>query len=199
MTRDIPIIPTVVVVIAAAIMVALGIWQLGRIEEKAEMIARYEAALVSGEPQVFPAEDGGLGSDDHLYHPTQFQCSEVLSREAIAGRNAKDQTGFVHVARCATPRGPADVKLGWSRSPDSPAYVGGAVSGLIVRGGVDGARVQMTDPIEGLEPIAAPDPKDLPNNHLAYAGQWFFFAATALLIYFFALKARGRARAGKQD
>ena len=42
----------------------------------------------------------------------------------------------------------------------------------------------------GLEPLARPDPADLPNNHLAYAGQWFFFALTALAIYWLALKRR---------
>ena len=44
--------------------------------------------------------------------------------------------------------------------------------------------------------MAAPDPRDLPNNHLAYAGQWFFFALTALVIYILALRRRStRARA----
>ena len=39
------------------------------------------------------------------------------------------------------------------------------------------------EPVAGLQPLAAPDPADLPNNHLAYAGQWFLFALTALVIY----------------
>ena len=52
------------------------------------------------------------------------------------------------------------------------------------------------EPLAGLEPLAAPDPRDLPNNHLAYAGQWFFFALTALVIYILALRRRStRARA----
>ncbi len=40
--------------------------------------------------------------------------------------------------------------------------------------------------------MAPPDPNDLPNNHLAYAGQWFFFALTALVIYWLALRRRWR-------
>jgi surfeit locus 1 family protein len=44
----------------------------------------------------------------------------------------------------------------------------------------------------GLEPLAAPDPANVPNNHLSYAVQWFFFAATALLIYALALRKRWR-------
>jgi surfeit locus 1 family protein len=47
-------------------------------------------------------------------------------------------------------------------------------------------------PQAGLEPLAPPDPGDLPNNHLAYAVQWFFFAATALVIYVLALRRRQR-------
>ncbi|HBM05474.1 MAG TPA: threonine synthase, partial [Erythrobacter sp.] len=49
--------------------------------------------------------------------------------------------------------------------------------------------------VAGLAPLAPPDPRDLPNNHLAYAGQWFFFALTALIIYILALRRRAtRAR-----
>jgi surfeit locus 1 family protein len=47
-------------------------------------------------------------------------------------------------------------------------------------------------PVGGLAANAAPDPADLPNNHLAYAGQWFFFALTALVIYVLALRRRRR-------
>ena len=50
-------------------------------------------------------------------------------------------------------------------------------------------------PQAGLEQLAAPDPNDLPNNHLMYAGQWFFFALTALVIYVLALRKRWRGQA----
>lgn len=193
MTR-IPIIPTVIVVAAAAIMVALGVWQLGRAEEKQQLIARYSAALESGQPRPFPADGGGVLSDDDLFHPTAFECTRVLSREAVSGRSARGASGYAHIARCQTARGPADVKLGWSREPIAPDWPGGVVEGLIVRGGSDGARVQLAEPAQGLEPLAKPDPNDLPNNHLAYAGQWFFFALTALVVYGLALRSRRRKR-----
>jgi surfeit locus 1 family protein len=47
-------------------------------------------------------------------------------------------------------------------------------------------------PVAELAPLAPPDPADIPNNHLAYAGQWFFFALTALVIYVLALRRRWR-------
>ena len=40
-----PIVPTVIVAAAIATMVALGVWQLGRMNEKGALIARYETAL----------------------------------------------------------------------------------------------------------------------------------------------------------
>tara|TARA_B100000749_G_scaffold250516_1_gene215647 strand:+ start:41 stop:217 length:177 start_codon:yes stop_codon:yes gene_type:complete len=43
----------------------------------------------------------------------------------------------------------------------------------------------------GLKPLAPPSVADLPNNHLAYAVQWFLFAAVAVVIYILALRRRG--------
>ena len=49
-----------------------------------------------------------------------------------------------------------------------------------------------TPPLAGLEANAIPDPSEIPNNHFAYAIQWFLFAATALVIYTLALMKRGQ-------
>jgi cytochrome oxidase assembly protein ShyY1 len=43
---------------------------------------------------------------------------------------------------------------------------------------------------EGLKSVAPPSVEDVPNNHLAYAVQWFFFAAVAAFIYVLALNRR---------
>ena len=195
-TKDVPIIPTIIVAAAIATMIALGFWQLDRKNEKEQLIALSAAAMETGEPRPFPADDGGAFAGS-LYHPTAFECTEVLSQTAVAGRNEQGHSGFAQTARCQTGRGEAEVKLGWSQQPQPPEFVGGVVVGLIVPGGVDGARVQAIPPLAGLAPLAKPDPRDLPNNHLAYAGQWFFFALPALVIYILALRRRGRdAKAG---
>ena len=47
-------------------------------------------------------------------------------------------------------------------------------------------------PLAGLAANARPDPRDIPNNHLSYAVQWFLFATTAMVIYLLALRARWR-------
>lgn len=192
--RDFPIIPTVLVLAAAATMVALGIWQLGRSEEKAELIAKYETALSIDEEVAFPAnpegaEDGAYDAEK-LFRRSSFDCREVIGTTSISGKSERGQSGFAHIATCQTDFGPSEVKLGYSRDPNTPDWSGGEVSGVIAQGGRFGVRLQLDEPIEGLQPLAKPDPSDLPNNHLAYAGQWFFFALTALVIYFFALKSR---------
>ena len=192
--RNVPIISTIVVLAAAATMVVLGFWQLGRMDEKEQQIAQYAEALESGDLRNFPSGDGGAESQADLFHPTAFECTDVIAREAISGRSEAGQSGYAQIARCQTARGPADVKLGWSASPDFSDWNGGAVAGLIAPGGRDGARVQLSQPVAGLQPLATPDPNDLPNNHLAYAGQWFFFALTALVIYFLALRSRAKGR-----
>ena len=47
-------------------------------------------------------------------------------------------------------------------------------------------------PANGLEASAPPSLKDVPNNHLAYAVQWFLFAGIAAIIYGLALRRRMR-------
>ena len=71
------------------------------------------------------------------------------------------------------------------------SFFGGPVAGIIAPGGV----LHASQPLPELERLAPPDPKDLPNNHLMYAGQWFFFALTALVIYVLALRKRWRGQA----
>ena len=46
-----------------------------------------------------------------------------------------------------------------------------------------------------LQPRAA----DLPDNHLAYAGQWFLFALTALVIYGLVLRQKLGLGAGRRN
>ncbi len=201
--RDLPIIPTVLVFGAAATMVALGFWQLGRMDEKADLIARYEAALATSDPIGFPSnpdgvEDGAYDPDT-LFRVAAFDCPEVTEATSISGKSERGQSGYAHIATCQTDFGPTEVKLGYSRNPNTPEWSGGAITGRIAPGGRFGARLQLDEPVAGLEPLAKPDPKDLPNNHLAYAGQWFFFALTALVIYWFAVKGRIAGRGRKQS
>jgi surfeit locus 1 family protein len=190
-TRRVPILPTLVVAAAIAAMLALGVWQLRRAEWKAEMIARYSQAQAMSANIPWPGGDAGM--ERALFRWSQFTCERVLGIRTTAATSAAGASGVAQVARCEIAEGgEAEVALGWSRPTQQIAWHGGRVSGIIAPGGTFGGTLHASPPAPGLEPLAPPDPGDLPNNHLADAGQWFFFALTALVIYVLALRRRPR-------
>ena len=180
--RRVPIIPTIIVAVAVATMIGLGVWQLGRMQEKAELLAYYEAASQSSGKADYPLTGAG---NEVWFLESKLNCLGITNREAVAGTSLKGQKGWIHRVTCADG---AVVDLGFSRNTVSPEWTGGEVSGVIA----PGPRLVADPPAAGLEPMARPDPRDLPNNHLAYAGQWFFFALTALVIYVLALRRKRR-------
>jgi surfeit locus 1 family protein len=188
--RRIPIVATIVVLAAVAVMVRLGFWQLDRLEQKEALLARYSQAQTLSSEATWPRTDAE--AQLVLYRHARITCDRVVSLRAIAGRSASDEAGWAHMATCELlGGGKAEVALGWSRDPADRTWNGGEVGGIIGPAGT-GAKLVASPPQAGLEQLAAPDPNDIPNNHLAYAGQWFFFALTALLIYGLALRARWR-------
>lgn len=186
--RKLPILPTLFVLAAVATMIGLGVWQLDRLHQKEAMLARYQAAQVSATEVAWPGH--GAGAEMALYHRSRVDCRSVAGMTTVSGRNAGGDAGLAHVAQCGLADGSTvPVALGWSRNPTSPAWSGGVVAGWIAPG-----PKLVADPAQaGLEANARPDPNDIPNNHLAYAVQWFFFAGVALVIYALALRKRGKA------
>ena len=189
MTRRLPVVATVIVLLAVVIMVGLGFWQIARLHEKEAMIARYTAALALNSDVAWPRN--AAQRETALYRHGSFTCTQVLRQSAQAGRSATGASGWAHVAACRDGPGEAQVVLGWSRAPASPAWSGGEVRGFIA-GSAKAIRLIADPPLAGLQANAAPDPRDLPNNHFAYAVQWFLFAATALVIYAIAVRKRMR-------
>lgn len=187
----IPIIPTVIVAAAIATMIGLGIWQLDRKDEKEALIAQAERSLAARDEVILPSD--AEAREELLYRRTRVECATVQSLTTVAGTSLRGEKGLAQRATCLLADGTtARVDIGFSRRPEPVDWDGGSVAGTIAPGG----RIVATEPLAGLEPLAAPDPRDLPNNHLAYAGQWFFFALTALVIYILALRRRStRARA----
>ena len=186
MTTRIPVIPTVIVAGAIAVMIALGFWQLSRMGEKEALIARAEQNLSISSEVAYPTD--GEGMDEVLYRRTSVECAEVRSITPRAGTSSRGGKGWAQRATCMVPglASPVDIDIGWSLRPETAEWTGGEVRGTIAPGG----RVVSTEGLAGLEPLVSPDPSALPNNHLAYAGQWFFFALTALVIYILALRRR---------
>lgn len=187
MTRRIPVIPTIVVAAAIVTMIALGFWQLDRKGQKEAMLARYERAQATSSLANYPAP--GESIEPVLYRMTRIACAYVGNATTVAGRSLEGASGVAHRAECVLADGQeVTVDLGFSRDPAPVDWSGGEVQGIIAPGG----RVVASVPLAGLSPLAAPDPADVPNNHLAYAGQWFFFALTALVIYILALRRRSQ-------
>lgn len=188
-----PLLPTAVVAAAVAVMLALGFWQLARKGEKEAMIARYAAAQDLAAEVPFPRTEADVSGA--LYRKSRIECRDIVARRTTAGNGADGGTGLAQIVTCRTPEGgTAEIALGLSRSPEPVDWSGGMVTGYLGAAG-EGVRLVASPPVAGLAPLARPDPRDLPNNHLAYAVQWFLFALTAAIIYALALRRRAQDRA----
>lgn len=186
--KRIPVLATIVVLCAVATMIGLGVWQLHRMAWKEELLARYEAALTDDTPVAWPSDTADF--DHVIFRRSSVSCATDTGAAAVSGRNGAGEAGIVHIHECLTADGtPAAIQLGWSRNPAAPPYDGTPATGRIAPYG-DKLRLVADPPLAGLEANASPDPSEIPNNHFAYALQWFFFAATALVIYGLALKRR---------
>ncbi|QNA85983.1 SURF1 family protein [Sphingomonas sp. So64.6b] len=203
--KRIPIVATILVGLAIAIMVALGIWQLQRKGEKEALIAQY--ATNSTLPSIaFPNIPV---NDALLFRKAGAFCLQPVGWTSRAGRNAKGATGWRQIARCRTgAEGPGlTVQIGLARTPDAkPTWTGGEVHGYITHAPDDQPLIAsligksrpktlmlVSDtPLAGLDANPEPDLSAVPNNHLAYAVQWFLFALIAGVIYALALRRRMR-------
>lgn len=185
MLRRLPVLPTLVVVIAVGIMIRLGFWQLDRLAQKEVMLARYANAQKLSSEVAWPNKSTAI--EAALYRHSTVDCTRVLSARSVSGRSARSEAGWAHVARCDLGDGAAaDIVLGWSDGPAVPDWRGGTVTGIIA----PGPRLIASPPLAGLGANAVPDPGSIANNHFAYAIQWFLFALTALVIYALALRKR---------
>ena len=183
---------TLLVALAVAAMVGLGVWQLQRLKWKEALIARYTAAQASPSIRQWPD-----GSDiaPLSYSRVRVVCAAVTGQTAVSGENALHRAGWAHLADCRlAPAGRAAVRMGWSDRPDNAQWSGGAVTGTFLEQRDSSVVIVADPPLAGLQANARPDPRDLPNNHFSYAVQWFLFAATACVIYGIALWKRLKAR-----
>jgi cytochrome oxidase assembly protein ShyY1 len=198
--KRLPVIATVIVGIAVAIMIALGIWQLDRREQKEALIARY-AENQSRPPMAFPAIPMG---DEILFRRANAFCLDPVNETLAAGYNRAGERGWRHLVSCRTgAEGPGfTVDIGWSADFKTRSnWKGGTIEGIIgpmpdqrsviERSLADKAEQPLllvaTAAGGGLQPSATPSLEGISNNHLAYAVQWFLFAGIALAIYGLAL------------
>jgi surfeit locus 1 family protein len=191
MIRRLPLIPTLVVLAAVAVMIGLGLWQLQRAHWKDRVIAQYRQAE-NLPPIIWPTEP--LDADQlPLFRHATGMCLRPVGQRAVAGENRAGEPGYAHIVDCSTGAdGPGmSVEVGWSKNPAARVnWAGGPVSGVVAPDRRSGMRLVAASAPPGLEPSAAPSLGSIPNNHLSYALQWFSFAAIALVIYALALNKR---------
>ena len=191
MIRRLPIIPTIVVALAVAAMIGLGIWQLQRAQWKERLLAQYHAAEKL--PPITWPSTPIKGDRLPLFRQATGLCLRPIGKRAVAGENRAGEPGYVQIIDCATgAEGPGmSVEVGWSKNPNArPDWRGGLVSGTIAPDRLTRMRLVAATAPPGLEPSAPPSIASIPNNHRAYAVQWFSFAAIALIIYGLALRKR---------
>ena len=199
MTRRVPIVSTLLVALAVATMIGLGFWQLQRRTEKLALL-RELAANPARPPVAFPNPPLG---ERLLFRRTSAMCLKPVSF-ALEGAG---RDGFRVIAQCSTgAEGPGfAAQLGTTHDAAfKPPWRGGMISGLINqapnhsplvaslfgRGTPRTLMIVADTPAPGLSPSQPATLASIPNNHLAYAVQWFLFAAVALTIYALALRKR---------
>jgi surfeit locus 1 family protein len=197
--KRIPVFATILVVLTVAAMIGLGFWQLQRRTEKLALLSVL-AANPSKPPIAFPNPPVG---DDLLFRRASALCLKVGGTSLEGAGKA----GFRVIARCATgAEGPGfGVQLGTTRDPNFKSnWAGGKVSGMIGHAPSDVPLIESLfakakprelvliadTPAPGLAANEMPGLDSVPNNHLAYAVQWFVFAGLALVIYVLALRRR---------
>lgn len=202
MTAKWPIIPTILASAAVATMCALGVWQLQRKTEKEAQLVMLAANMQKPAIAYNPL---GPVTDNALFRKSSVMCLRPISWTQRSGSDSAGKSGYRYIADCATgAEGPgALIVAGVGNGPDvKPAWKGGAVSGIITREPDNRSVIEKlfgpkrvlrpmlvsNTGLGGLRAPKAPSPAGLPNDHLLYAIQWFFFAAAASLIFVLAVR-----------
>jgi surfeit locus 1 family protein len=191
--RRVPIVATILVLAAVALMVGLGIWQLQRARWKEGLLAGY-ARTERLPPVSFPTAPV-RDPDLPLFRHATGNCLRVAGHRAAAGENRGGEPGYVQIVDCVTgAEGPGmSVEIGWSKNPNATVnWRGGLVSGIIVPDRKTRMRLVADSAPQGLEPSNIPDAASAsavtPAGHRGYAATWFSLAAIALIIYAVALR-----------
>lgn len=203
MTR-LPLLPTLLVALAVAVMIGLGVWQLDRKGEKEALLALYARNQAMSSDVIFPLL--APTPRESLFRHSSINCLEPVDWSWRAGHSPDGEKGYRALAHCRVgAEGPGvTVDMGIAQLTEPPSWSGGEVGGMIVPGidmrgfverisgtGSPPAAMLIADrPAPGLSVSARPSPDDIPNNHLLYAIQWFFFAGAAAVIYWLALRRR---------
>jgi len=195
-----PLLPTIIVAAAVAMMIWLGLWQLGRAEEKERLLVQYASAATLPAVDLDPLLDGDGPRPPLSFRRALVSChARDVAPEVRTGRSAADATGQVYLVPCR-PGAPGlagrlRVNAGWAPRHDAVEQLtlDGLVAGrlgVVEEKGGDPITLTSATASPPLAPSAPVSIEAIPNNHLLYALQWFFFAAAAAVIYILAVRKR---------
>jgi surfeit locus 1 family protein len=216
------IFPVLLGVVGVAILMSLGFWQLGRMEEKRVYLDAIEARI-SNAPIALPAvPEEGPHKFQAVFAEGRFtgEVLEVLAGqkgaspgvlviEAFAlpdGRRIMVQRGFIEEEARGVPRAPQGARvegnLHWPQDSNAFTPTPDTKTGLWFARDVPAmAAALKTEPTlivasaptgDGSAPVPV-DTSGIPNDHWGYAIQWFLLAATwAGMTVFLLWRIRGR-------
>ena len=197
MRGRVPVLATIMVAAAVALMIWLGLWQLDRAKWKAGVLAQ-AAAAEKLPPIAFPTRLAP-GEKLPLFRHATGVCLKPLGQRAIAGQNAGGDSGYAMIVECSAgaPGARMAVQVGWTKNPNAKVnWPGGPVSGVIVPDSRSRIRLVAASAPPGLEPSRVPDTSSIssitPSTHHGYAATWFALASAAALIFALALWRRMR-------
>ena len=199
--RRLPILSTLIVAAAVAVLIGLGIWQLQRAEWKERLIAEIEASKNAPPVNLL---DALLGEPGLHLRRTTIDCDiqEDKPLDIGPGQRADGRAGYFVYTTCTDRSGVVPfhapellVVAGWTANPAVEKLTfHGQLHGVLRERKAGPPRYDLIpdEPIPPLEKPMQPTAASLPNNHMFYAVQWFFFAFAAALIYVLALRRRQR-------
>ncbi|MDO9489844.1 MAG: SURF1 family protein [Sphingomonadaceae bacterium] len=183
--RRLPLVPTLIVLLAVPTMIALGFWQLSRAEWKEALLARLAANASA--PTIDAPAALAPRKDELSFRRVRVVCAGVVDLDPTAARSVAGVTGYRQLVRCERAEGePLLVSLGVATDPAASVSVapGATFTGRLVPRGSAPVFLLVSDtPVGALAAEAPPGPDTISNSHRGYAVQWFLFALVLSVIY----------------
>ncbi len=199
--------PVLMGVVGVAILMSLGFWQMRRMEEKRVYLDEMEARIAQAPIPLPAVPEEGRDKFQAVFAEGRFtgEYVEVLAGqvgaspgvlviEAFAlpdGRRILVQRGFIEDDKRSLPRTVTEARvegnLHWPKDADSSTPPPDAKTGIWFARDVPAIAAKLNTEAtlivaskqlgDGITPVPV-DTSAIPNNHWAYAIQWFLLAAT---------------------